>query len=201
MKQNPLKQRLLAVAVLFGLLLLLFFFELYDYQVIHGSEYRARSISSNATTEVVEASRGIITDRNGKTIISNRLAYTLTLSEDAFRDEQEENGAILRLTELCRTAGTAWVDTLPQPYKREMRALYEEMAARETLEAKVYKAMDNLEAVIQHNESPITTWEAHEYTLNQTYAFDTVAFSTWLTDLRKEILRDTLVNIDREGDL
>ena len=113
MKQNPLKTRLVAVAVFFGLLLLLFFFQLYNYQVVHGSEYRAKSISSNATTEVVEASRGILTDRNGKTIISNRLAYTLTLSEDAFHDEEEENQAILRLTELCRNNDTAWVDTLP----------------------------------------------------------------------------------------
>jgi penicillin-binding protein 2 len=113
MKQNPLKKRLLAVAVFFGLLLLLFFFQLYNYQLVHGSEYRAKSISSNATTEVVEASRGIITDRNGKILISNRLAYTLTLSEGAFRDEAEENAGILRLTELCRRTGTAWVDTLP----------------------------------------------------------------------------------------
>ncbi len=113
MKQNPLKKRLLAVAVFFGLLLLLFFFQLYNYQLVHGSEYRAKSISSNATTEAVEASRGIITDRNGKILISNRLAYTLTLSEGAFRDEAEENAGILRLTELCRRTGTAWVDTLP----------------------------------------------------------------------------------------
>ena len=76
MKQNPLKKRLVAVAVFFGLLLLLFFFQLYNYQVVHGSEYRAKSISSNATTEVVEASRGILTDRNGKVLVSNRLAYT-----------------------------------------------------------------------------------------------------------------------------
>ncbi len=113
MKQNPLKKRLLAVAVFFGLLLLLFFFQLYDYQLVHGSEYRAKSISSNATNEVVEASRGIITDRNGKILISNRLAYTLTLSEDAFRDEAEENADILRLTDLCLRTGTEWVDTLP----------------------------------------------------------------------------------------
>ena len=51
-----------------------------------------------------------------------------------------------------------WVASLPQPYAAEMRALYEEMAARETTEAKIYKAIDNFEAVIQHNESDISTW-------------------------------------------
>ncbi|MCR5033613.1 MAG: HD domain-containing protein, partial [Lachnospiraceae bacterium] len=59
---------------------------------------------------------------------------------------------------------------------------------------------DKLEAVIQHNESPIDTWEEHEYELNKTYAFNTVAFSDWLTRLRQEILADTLEKIRVEGE-
>ena len=69
-----------------------------------------------------------------------------------------------------------WVKTLPEPFASEMRQLYEEMAARETLEAKIYKAIDGLEAVIQHNESDIHTWAPNEYELNLTYAQDKVAF-------------------------
>ena len=64
--------------------------------------------------------------------------------------------------------------------------------------SKIYKALDKLEAVIQHNESPIDTWSENEYELNQTYAFDVVHFSPWLTQLRKEILSDTLTKIDSE---
>ena len=85
----------------------------------------------------------------------------------------------------------AWVASLPEPYCTELRALYEEMAARETLEAKIYKAMDSLEAVIQHNESDIKTWEDHEYDLNLSYGWDKVAFSDYLTELRKAIREDT----------
>ena len=44
-----------------------------------------------------------------------------------------------------------WVSSLPAPYGEEMRALYQEMNERTTLEAKIYKALDGLEAVIQHN--------------------------------------------------
>lgn len=47
-----------------------------------------------------------------------------------------------------------WVETLPQPYRTEMAALYAEMDALETPEARLYKALDKLEAVIAHNESP-----------------------------------------------
>ena len=84
-----------------------------------------------------------------------------------------------------------WVGTLPEPFRTEMRALYQEMAARQTLEAKIYKAMDSLEAVIQHNESDITTWEPHEYELNRTYAYDRVDFSEYMKNLRAAIRMET----------
>ena len=70
--------------------------------------------------------------------------------------------------------------------------------AQETKESRIYKALDKLEALIQHNESPLSTWSENEYELNKTYAFDTVEFSEWLMALRKEILSDTLDKIDRE---
>lgn len=92
----------------------------------------------------------------------------------------------------------AWVETLPAPYNEEMLMLYKEMEERKTVEAKIYKAMDSLEALIQHNESDISTWIPLEYELNKTYAFDKVDFSEYLTALRKEILKDTFDKIENE---
>ena len=92
-----------------------------------------------------------------------------------------------------------WVASLPEPFGTEMADLYAEMAARETLEAKIYKAMDSLEAVIQHNESDIATWEPHEYDLNLNYAWDKVAFSPYLTALREAIKADTAAKIEAAG--
>lgn len=89
-----------------------------------------------------------------------------------------------------------WVDSLPEEYAVKMRALYEEMAKRETLEAKIYKAIDGLEAVIQHNISDISTWIPKEYELNKTYAEDKVAFSEYLKGLREELRKDTIKKID-----
>ena len=85
-----------------------------------------------------------------------------------------------------------WVDTLPENLRAEMTQLYDEMAKRETPEAKIYKAIDSLEALIQHNISDLSTWIEKEYELNRTYADDKVAFSEYLKDLREEIRRDTL---------
>ena len=90
----------------------------------------------------------------------------------------------------------AWVDSLPEPYRTEMRALYEEMAARETLEARIYKAMDSMEAVIQHNESDIGTWAENEYELNMVYGDDKVAFSPYLMRLREVIREETRAKIE-----
>ena len=93
-----------------------------------------------------------------------------------------------------------WVASLPSPCREEMRALYDEMAALETQEAQIYKALDKLEAVISHNESDISTWEDHEYDLQLTYGEQNVAFSPYLTALRQAVRQESLDKITREGD-
>lgn len=90
-----------------------------------------------------------------------------------------------------------WIISLPQEISKEMTNLYKEMEAQKTKEAKLFKSLDKLEALIQHNESPLSTWSNNEYEFNKTYAFDTVAFSEWLTDLRKAILEETIEKIDK----
>lgn len=107
------RRRLGFLAGLGGVVLLIFFVALYNAQVVHGGEYRAKSIASNATWQTVEASRGILTDRNGKVLVSNRLTYTLTLDKTDFADSGELNDAIARLVSLCQKTGAVWEDTLP----------------------------------------------------------------------------------------
>ena len=111
---HPTKRRVQLLLGFFAAFLLLFAAVLYDAQVAHGSENRAKSIASNASSETVTASRGIVTDRNGKVLVSNRLAYTLVFDRSGFkRDEDALNAAILRLIDLCRETDTAWSDSLP----------------------------------------------------------------------------------------
>lgn len=91
-----------------------------------------------------------------------------------------------------------WVTTLPDHLRTEMQDLLVEMDALQTNEAKLYKALDKLEAVIQHNESPIDTWLPLEYELNKTYANEQVAFSDYLIRLRQAILDETNRKIDKK---
>ena len=94
-----------------------------------------------------------------------------------------------------------WVRSLPAPYCTELTALYAEMDALETQEARLYKALDKLEAVIQHNEAPISTWLPREYALNMTYADENVAFSPYLTALREAVRDETRAKIEAAGGL
>lgn len=111
---HPSRRRVYVLLGFFCAFLVLFFAVLYDAQVVHGSENRARSITSNTASETVTASRGIITDRNGKVLVSNLLAYTLVVDKSSFgKDEAALNDAIWQLIQLCQEQGVTWNDTLP----------------------------------------------------------------------------------------
>ena len=83
------------------------------------------------------------------------------------------------------------IGTLPAPWPEELRALFAEMEALETPEAKLYKALDRMEAIQSHNESDVQTWLPLEYELNLTYGEKDAAFSPYLARLRAEMRRDT----------
>ena len=93
-----------------------------------------------------------------------------------------------------------WTSSLPEPFASEMTALYHEMEERQTLEARIYKALDNLEALISHNESDLSTWIPLEYDLQMTYGNDKVTFSEYLTRLRDQVREDSKRKIAEEGD-
>ena len=87
------------------------------------------------------------------------------------------------------------LSTLPEPQREELTALFTEMDAHTTPEARLYKALDKMEAVIQHNESDISTWLPLEYDLQQSYAQENAAEFPYLKELRALMLQDTLTKI------
>ena len=88
-----------------------------------------------------------------------------------------------------------WVQSFPQPEREEWMALFAEMNAMETKEAKIYKALDKMEAVIQHNESDISTWLPLEYDLQLQYGKENVQFSNYMKELKAEVDKITLQKI------
>ena len=112
-KNNPYRTRLIVLLSVFAAVLCLFGILLVHYQIVEGDSYRALSAAGTAKREVVETSRGIITDRNGKVLVSNRLTYTLKFSAESFADDAACNAAVWRLLELCTQEGLTWIDPLP----------------------------------------------------------------------------------------
>ena len=92
-----------------------------------------------------------------------------------------------------------WAKALPAPYNAELPALFDEMDALQTEEARIYKALDNLEAVIQHNEADIATWLPLEYDLQLRYGADKVRFSAYLRQLKAQIDAETNAKVEAAG--
>lgn len=86
---------------------------LFNTQVVHHEEYLAKSIQTITRMENVEASRGIITDRSGRTLVTNQSTYSLTFDASLLKPGENQNDAILRLVTLCQDQGVAWEDNLP----------------------------------------------------------------------------------------
>lgn len=87
------------------------------------------------------------------------------------------------------------VGGLPAPWAEELSTLFAEMEALETEEAKIYKSLDRMEAILQHNEADISTWLPLEYELNITYGEAQVQFSDYMIALREALREDTRAKI------
>ena len=91
-------------------------------------------------------------------------------------DEAAENSAV-----------SGFVNQLPEYWKKQLGEMYREMNELKTPEAKLYKALDKLEAVIQHNEADISTWLPLEYDLQLTYGTEECSFNEYINSLRDEV--------------
>lgn len=92
-------------------------------------------------------------------------------------------------------AVNSWLTSLGEPYRQELRALFDEMKNQTSIESKIFKALDKIEAVIQHNESDLSTWLELEYDLQMTYGKNECEFSPFFKKLREHVENDTVQKI------
>lgn len=102
-------------------------------------------------------------------------------------DEVKENNAVNEL-----------LSKLPDGIYDEFNNLFDEMNDRKTNEAKLFKSLDNLEALISHNEADISTWLPREFEENLTYGQQNCEWSEWTKNLREEIKKASLQKIKSE---
>ena len=113
MEPNIHHTRLYVLAALFCAVLVVYAGILFNTQILDHEAYLSQSVHSIAKAETVSASRGIITDRSGRTLVSNTSAYDLTFDTSLLKDGEDANEAILRLLTLCRQQDKTWADSLP----------------------------------------------------------------------------------------
>ena len=99
-------------------------------------------------------------------------------------DEENEKTAVAQLLKL-----------LPDSLEGEFGSLFAEMEERKTPEAKLFKALDNMECLVSHNEASLDTWLEREYTENLTYGAENVAYSEYMVRLKEEIRQDSVRKI------
>ena len=90
------------------------------------------------------------------------------------------------------------VDMLPDINGEEINLLWSEFESSSTVEAKVAKALDKLEAQIQHNEAPLSTWLDVEKDLMLTLERYT-GFDSFLDEIRSVVVGETKKKIANEA--
>ena len=103
---------LISVIVLLALVLLVFFFRLFDFQVVKGDYYVSVQNSTNIYSTTIEAARGEILDRNGIPLATSRVGYNVVIDKN-FYSLDTINDIILSLTEMLAVEGEEHNGTLP----------------------------------------------------------------------------------------
>ena len=91
-----------------------------------------------------------------------------------------------------------WVASFPKAQREHWQSLLEEMNGLKTDEAKIYKCLDKLEALISHNESDISTWLQLEYDLQFAYGKENMKDFAYFVKFREAVDAWTQEKIDTE---
>lgn len=104
------------VVYLVGIVILI---QLFNIQIVNGSEYREDSNKRLTREATIEAARGSILDRNGNVLVSTEMEFSLEMYKSKTDDEQL-NSSILVMTNILEQNANSYVDTFPisiEPYE------------------------------------------------------------------------------------
>lgn len=81
-------------------------------QIVNGSEYREKSNTRLTREAKIEAARGSILDRNGNTLVSTEMEFSLEMYKSKTDDDQL-NKSISLMTSILENNGNSYIDTFP----------------------------------------------------------------------------------------
>lgn len=83
-------------------------------------------------------------------------------------------------------------------FQCELKGLFDEINAMQTKEAKLYKCLDKLEALIQHNEASLDTWLELEKELQLTYGQEECDAFDYMKKLRERVKQDSIKKMEEK---
>ena len=89
--------------------------------------------------------------------------------------------------EIEKEAVNKVIEVLDRELGEELKNIFTEIHEEKTKESKLFKALDKLEVVMQHNEAPIETWIELEYKLNLVYGEKEAEEIPFLKEFRREL--------------
>ncbi len=104
--------RVALVFIVFCLIIGLYFFKLYDLQIIE-TDGTVDNKKTFTTYTTVKAARGEILDCNGNVLVTNRASYDLVFNHYVICSADDRNARLLELVEMCRSLGVEYIDHLP----------------------------------------------------------------------------------------
>ena len=86
--------------------------QLFNLQIVNGSEYRNDSNKKLTRDAKIEAARGSIMDRSGNVLVSTEMHFSLEMYKSKTEDEQLNN-SILLMTNILENNGNEYIDNFP----------------------------------------------------------------------------------------
>lgn len=87
-------------------------FQLFNLQIVNGSEYRQNSNTKLSRETTIQATRGSILDRNGVPLVSSDMAFSLEMYKTK-ADDSSINHSISVMTQILESNGDSYVDNFP----------------------------------------------------------------------------------------
>lgn len=88
---------------------------------------------------------------------------------------------------------------MPAKDKERLAPLFDAFSRQTTPEARLARALDKLEVVLQHNEADLSTWLPLEYRLNQDYAESACREFPFLLELQQQLREDSRRKLEAAG--
>lgn len=107
-----------------------------NFQIVNAEEYQSYMTEGYSVTKTIEAARGDIVDRYGRTLAGNRVSYDITFDKNNVVAENQ-NDMILQLMAILEENCESWIDNLPLSESAPW-----EYSGTENAQAKLRKKLD-----------------------------------------------------------